>query len=366
MKIQLKKIMVLILLSGFSIPSFATHYLPDPLVVLDPGKLNLKRLQRTYPELIIDHVSNAGYEVYGPAGFDQLLTRLNLKFYAENKLSQRIFADYPTAEAVIQKLISLQKKYPKIISLIEIGKSGEGRPLVFAKLAGLETMRTTPKPEFKYIANMHGDEIVGRELMVKLIEDLAASYGRDNRITKILDSAVLYIMPSMNPDGAMRRQRFNAAGIDLNRSFPDFTTTDNQNTLQNRAPEVQAIMKFQAQHHFKLSANFHGGSEVVNYPWDAQAALHPLDSWLKKISLDYANQVPYLKNSTEFRNGITNGYAWYEVKGGMQDWSYHWYNDLQVTIELTKVKWPSYSSVDQTYRLNRNSLLTYIEEMFQF
>ena len=104
----------------------------------------------------------------------------------------------------------------------------------------------------------------------------------------------------------------------------------------------------------------------MNYPWDAQAALHPLDSWLKKISLDYANQVPYLKNSTEFRNGITNGYAWYEVKGGMQDWSYHWYNDLQVTIELTKVKWPTYASVDQTYRLNRNSLLTYIEEMFQF
>ncbi len=360
------KIGFLLLSVTLATPGFATQYVSDPLVVIDPGKDSLKMLERSFPELIIDHVSSLGYEVYGPEGFDQLLTKLGLKFVAVDKSNEVSLIDYPSPEASIQRLIDLQKKYPSLITLMEIGKSGDGRSLVFAKLTGSNTRLKQNKPEFKYIANMHGDEIVGRELMIKLIEDLASNYGRDNRITRLMDAAQIYIMPSMNPDGASRKIRFNAKGVDLNRSFPDFTTTDNQNTWQNRAVEIQAIMKFQAQHHFKLSANFHGGAEVVNYPWDGQAALHPLDNLVKKLSLNYANRVTYLRASTEFKNGITNGYQWYEVKGGMQDWSYHWYNDLQVTIELTKTKWPSYSTIDQSYAANRDALLNYIEDMFQF
>jgi len=213
------------------------------------------------------------------------------------------------------------------------------------------------------VANMHGDEIVGRELMIKLIEDLAKNYGSDNRITKLLDSVQIYIMPSMNPDGALKHQRANANGVDLNRSFPDFTTSDNQNTQRNREPEIQAMMKFQSQHHFVLSANFHGGAEVVNYPYDTEEDVFPLDNLVKTMSLNYSRNIPYFWNSKEFEHGITNGYKWYEVDGGMQDWSYHWHGDLQLTIELTNTKWPAYSTVDRTYQDNRNSLLGYIEEI---
>ena len=168
-------------------------------------------------------------------------------------------ADYPSAEDVIKKLQSIQKQYPKLITLIEIGKSVEGRQLMFAKITAPEStgrLKVASRPEFKYVANMHGDEIVGRELMVKLIEDLTKNYGKDNRITKLLDSVQIYIMPSLNPDGATKKVRANANGIDLNRSFPDFTTADNQNTLGKREPEILAMMNFQAQHQFLLSANF--------------------------------------------------------------------------------------------------------------
>jgi hypothetical protein len=201
---------------------------------------------------------------------------------------------------------------------------------------------------------------------IKALIALAKNYGNDSRITNILDSFQVYIMPSMNPDGAMKHQRSNANGTDLNRSFPDFTTSDNQNTMNRREPEVQAMMKFQAQHHFKLSANFHGGAEVVNYPYDTSADVFPLENLVKTISLNYARKISYFWNSREFERGITNGYQWYEVDGGMQDWSYHWHGDLQVTIELTKTKWPNYSNVDRYYQDNRESLLGYIEETATF
>jgi hypothetical protein len=334
--------------------------------VIDPDKTFLHQFNKN-AEMIVDHVSSVGYELYGPDGLQAQLTKMGVHFASPDNKESAALADYPTAEATIKKMQDLQKKYPTLISLIEIGKTVEGRSLMFAKLTAPEKngSKMADRPEFKYVANMHGDEIVGRELMIKLIEDLASNYGKDTRITKIMDSVRIYIMPSMNPDGSMHKVRFNANGVDLNRSFPDFTTSDNVNTAANREPEVAAMMNFQAQHKFKLSANFHGGSEVVNYPWDTTSVRHPLDSFLQTISLDYSKNVPYLYASTEFKHGITNGSDWYEVDGGMQDWSYNWYKDIQVTIELSNTKWPSYSKVDGYYTSNRNGLLAYIEDIFQ-
>ncbi len=330
--------------------------------VVDPHKGNLRFLQKAHPEFVIDHVTSLGYEVYGPEGMQLELNRLGFSFAPLVKPLKSVAQSYPSPEAIIQKMVLLQKKYPNLISLIEIGKTVEGRSLVFAKVTAPGSAN---RPEFKYVANMHGDEIVGREMMVMLIEDLASNYGTDARVTKLLQSFQIYIMPSMNPDGAFHRVRQNAHNVDLNRSFPDFTTSDNVNTSENREPEIQAMMNFQSKHQFKLSANFHGGSEVVNYPWDAQAAANPNDAFFKKISLDYAKNVPYIYNSSEFPQGITNGYAWYQVLGGMQDWSNHWYNDLQVTIELTGTKYPDYSAVVPTYNANREALVGYIEQMYQ-
>jgi hypothetical protein len=336
---------------------------PEHVQVVDPDKRALHTLNH-YPTLIVDHVSSVGYEVYGPKGLQQYLTSrgLTASIATEDKIT---VADYPSNEKIVAKMVALQKAYPNLITLTEIGKSVEGRSLVFARISAPNDAGkpVADRPEFKYIANMHGDEIVGRDSMLLLIEDLASHYGNDARITQILNTTQVYILPSMNPDGAFHKVRFNAHGVDLNRTFPDFATSDNQNTWDHREPEIQAVANFQAKHHFKLSANFHGGSQVVNYPWDTIKDLHPMDSLFKSLSLDYARRVPYLWNSSEFKNGVTNGYAWYEVDGGMQDWSCYYYKDLQVTIELTYTKYPAYSTVGKTYQDNRDALLAYIENI---
>ena len=68
-------------------------------------------------------------------------------------------------------------------------------------------------------------------------------------------------------------------------------------------------------------------------------------------------------NSREFHGGITNGADWYVVRGGMQDWSYLWFNDLQITVELSDVKWPNYGLIPQFYKDNRDSLFYYMNQV---
>ncbi len=87
---------------------------------------------------------------------------------------------------------------------------------------------------------MHGDETLGRQLLLYLAEYLLQGYGRDARVTRIVDETEIFLMPTLNPDGFSRSKegcennnlfssllggggpsgRENANGKDLNRDFP--------------------------------------------------------------------------------------------------------------------------------------------------
>ena len=61
--------------------------------------------------------------------------------------------------------------------------------------------RRLGKPMFKWVANMHGNEAVGRELVVNMALYLLRNYGSDPRVTSLVNGTDLWLMPSLNPDG---------------------------------------------------------------------------------------------------------------------------------------------------------------------
>ncbi len=356
------KIFTSLVALAFSTSSMASSPMIEESFRVNQVSPELFNIIKHRPELIIDHVKDGSFELYGPKGLSAFLNKNHVQFSALETQSLIQRSKYPTPEEIEKDLKAISIKFPAITKLYSIGKSTKNRDLWVIKLSK-NAKTDDSRPEFKFVANMHGDEIVGREVMVRFIKECTENYGKDPRITNLLDKFQIHILVSMNPDGAAVSTRANAQQIDLNRDFPDFSTADNQDISTNRAPETQAVMKWQSDHKFRLSANFHGGAEVINYPWDTIPDKFANEDKIKDISLEYAHNAPYIAASTTFENGITNGFAWYEVNGGMQDWSIYYRKDLQVTIELSDTKWPDYSKVDYYYEQNRTALMGFIERI---
>ena len=81
-----------------------------------------------------------------------------------------------------------------------VGKSVEGVDLWVLEIA-LNAGKEEAKPNFKYVANMHGNEISGRQLLLKLAEWLCLNWKTDSKAAAIVNGMHLYLMPTMNPDG---------------------------------------------------------------------------------------------------------------------------------------------------------------------
>jgi murein tripeptide amidase MpaA len=326
---------------------------------------NVKNKSEVYAYVTIEEynqLTQKGYQI------EEIPDRA--KIYADSLWSATQFSSNPldayhTFEELTIELQQFAQQYPEICVLESIGKSVQGRDLWIMKITDNVTIEEY-EPEFKYISSMHGDEPVGMEMCIYLIHHLLENYGVDPRITRIVDETEIWITPLMNPDGYIARQRWNANGVDLNRNFPD-RIRDPFNTPEGREPETQAVMNFSSYHSFVLSANFHTGALVANYPYDSNETGNsvytpcPDDSLFIQLCKTYSSHNLPMWNSPYFSDGITNGADWYVIYGGMQDWNYVWMECNEVTIELSDNKWPNASLLPSLWEDNRESMLSYIE-----
>ncbi len=101
-----------------------------------------------------------------------------------------------------EALQALARSYPKLIRLISIGRSHEGREIWLAVVTNFATGNDTEKPAFYVDGNIHATEVTASMAGLYLLHHLLTAYGQDAEVTRCLDSRVFYICPRLNPDGA--------------------------------------------------------------------------------------------------------------------------------------------------------------------
>ncbi|XP_048826777.1 carboxypeptidase Z-like isoform X1 [Brienomyrus brachyistius] len=327
---------------------------------------------------------------------------------------------YHSNTQMVNMLKKTASRCSHISRTYSIGRSLEGKDLLVIEFSENPGGHDLLEPEVKYIGNMHGNEVLGRELLIYLAQYLCSEYLLGNeRIQTLINTTRIHILPSMNPDGyelaaaevedsndpenqegprydGWTSGRTNAQNIDLNRNFPDLTSIAYSRRRNRRyrsnhipipdsywfgkvAPETYAVMKWIRTVPFVISASFHSGDLVVTYPFDLSR--HPSEGKMfsptpdeqvfKQLARTYADAHADMADKNTDRcggtfasnGGIINGAQWYSFPGGMSDFNYLHTNCLEITVELGCDKFPAEEELYNEWKRNKEALLSFMESV---
>ena len=323
---------------------------------------------------------------------------------SRNMMSTLTFplASYPTYAEYAQQMQDFEDDYPALVETFSIGTTVQGdKELLFVKISD-NVSADEAEPKLMYTATMHGDEVAGYPMMLTLINYILTAYSDTGhadhaRVKNLVENAEIWINPNANPDGTYHNsatntsvasaRRGNGNNIDLNRNYPDNVAGAHPDG-QAYQTETIAFMDLADQNNFVVSANFHGGIELVNYPFDNAYAsseyTHADGDWYEYVGVEYATNcqtdanagntsTPNYTNKPTYMTtdedshiypspGVTHGAEWYRVYGGRQDYMNFYQQTRETTIELSDVKiLPESSLVDYWY-YNKNALLDYLTQ----
>ncbi|MBE0666272.1 MAG: peptidase, partial [Bacteroidales bacterium] len=124
-------------------------------------------------------------------------------------------------------------QYPGLVTLYEVGKSYEGRPIMQMTLTNCKTGPDIVKPAAFFEGNRHSGEVTSAESVLWLIQHLLAGYGTDQEITGLIDRYAIYLKPVNNPDG--HNLYMNTAQSNRSTVRPD--DSDNDGLIDEDSPE---------------------------------------------------------------------------------------------------------------------------------
>lgn len=150
----------------------------------------------------------------------------------EKSLTQRLYDSYDAfkvreitsrrmKQADMMKVVgALRASMDEILSVEELGRSSEGRPISLLKLG-------TGKTKIFMWSQMHGDEPTATMGILDMLSFISLN-KTSPEVRKILSETTLLIIPMVNPDGAERFQRRSVHGIDINRDALSLQTKEAQ------------------------------------------------------------------------------------------------------------------------------------------
>jgi carboxypeptidase T len=270
------------------------------------------------------------------------------------------YHDYAEMVAEIDRAVA---DHRRIVRKFSIGESYRGRQIWMVKISD-NVRRDENEPEVLFDALHHAREHLTPEMALSILHLLTDRYGRNSRITNLVNRREIFIVFMLNPDGLAydlagspyrywrkNRQpngRGRPVGTDLNRNYGyrwgccgGSSGNPASDTYRGRrpwsAPEVRALRDFVngrvigGRQQIRVSITFHTAGEEILWPYgythdDVPADMTDVDHRaLRKLARQMAR---------------TNGYtpmqssSLYITDGDQIDWLYGKHRIFAYTFEM--------------------------------
>uniref|UniRef100_A0A4W4GV44 F5/8 type C domain-containing protein n=1 Tax=Electrophorus electricus TaxID=8005 RepID=A0A4W4GV44_ELEEL len=341
-------------------------------------------------------------------------------YQSQNEVMPRDYLDY-THHSYLQMetlMKSISDECPNITRLYSLGQSSKGLQIYAMEYSSKPGVHEKGEPEFRYTAGYHGNEALGRELLLILMQYLCKEHKDGNpRVRRLVEGTRIHLVPSVNPDGHVKASErgselgswtlghWTEEGHDIFQNFPDlnniFWDAEDKGMVPKLTPnhhvpipegyllavETRALISWMESHPFVLGANLQGGERMVTYPFDMRrltkegyGEAEPEEeirmvedqSLFRWLAISYASTHRTMTNTyrggchTEDptgRMGIVNRAKWKPIPGSMNDFSYLHTNAFELSIFLGCDKFPHQSELLREWEHNREALLTLIEQV---
>ncbi len=282
---------------------------------------------------------------------------------------------YHTYAEVNSELHQLAGNHAGLAQVSSLGKSVQGRDLWAIKISDAAAQNEN-EPVFVLLGGHHAREWISVDVPFLLARHLLEKYNTDTLVTRLVNSAEIWIVPMVNPDGhqySVTNQRLwrknrrdngdGTFGVDLNRNYGyqwggpgssgDTFSDIYRGPSAFSEPETQAVRDFLQAHPPQALITYHNFSQLVLYPWGHTHNPAPDHSVLNNLAVALADRIRTVHGQNYTPQQAA---ALYLASGDTTDWLYGLFSAPAFTIELRP------NSVSPGFELPENQIQATFEE----
>lgn len=267
------------------------------------------------------------------------------KQFPESSVTTEI-PEYLDYSGLISQLKEWNEQAKDLTEVGTYGKSTKGTDIFYIRINN--EFDTKPKPKVLITACIHGNEPWSTGVVMAYVGTLLGQYGDSQKITDLVNSRDIYIIPVVSPDSYPDSRRVD--GVDPNRNFPGPSKPDRKSV-----PPVKALMNFVLQIKPNAIISGHTWGRIFLQPYGDKNELCPDHEEYQRILKKMGEMCDYdMQRACEMYNE--------PIFGTEVDWYYR-NRILAIVMEFgTHQKKPTPKEIKSEFERTFQGVLWFIEE----